>query len=80
MTLNGAQRCSILRDVLFTGEDVEVNVARRLVGKSIVKLVMKSRRLPAKLAKFMVSSTKNFNLARYSLFFHLVCLLVQGRK
>lgn len=30
---------------------------------------MKSRRLLAKLAKFMVSATKNFNLARYSLFF-----------
>lgn len=51
------------------GEDVKVNVVRRLVGKSIVKLVMKSRRLLAKLAKFMVSVTKNFNLARYSLFF-----------
>lgn len=30
---------------------------------------MKSRRLLAKLAKFMVSTTKNFNLARYSFFF-----------
>lgn len=33
---------------------------------------MKSRRLLAKLAKFMVSATKNFNLARYSLFFFFI--------
>ena len=50
----------LTRCFVYQGKTFKLKlVARRLAGNSIVKLVMKSRRLLAKLAKFMVSATKN---------------------